>query len=214
MALLRKRGKGLLPLGDFLPGRGDGALIPPEGLLFLRAVSGEILTQLPEIRGAAGGSLPLGRKGRQIGPAGADALRQLPGLGQKFRLSGEDGLCLCPEPGSSSFLRRHRLLRRFCPRFVVSQSACQGFLFPGKVIQILPQRGQQKIKVVLPALQPQHLVLRLTALALGGLQLVAGSGKLPARSRLLFFCLLQLPVHPVSLGRQLLQLRRPAQNTG
>ncbi len=68
--------------------------------------------------------------------------------------------------------------------------------------------------MVFRALQPENLVLRLAALAFGGLQFVLGGGEFPARRLLGSLGGGEFFPQACGLGVQLFQFRRPAQHAG
>ena len=164
---------------DLRLGVGD---VLPVGLhrpLLLGPVAGEVRAQGAQVRGAAGRRLPLGGQSRQGALLGADLLRQGAGLLQQLRLAGEGGLRPGAQVRGGGFLSLDLLLSGGDALFVVRQPAGQTRQLAGQVLQVFLQRAQQDVKMALGALQPEDLVLRLTALGLRRLQLVLGRRRAP-----------------------------------
>ena len=208
----REGGNGLFPLGDLGGGLVDVGLIGQEGLLLLPPAPAQVPGETAQVRRPAGGGLPLGGQGRQLLLLPGDLLRQGVGPGQQLRLPVQTLLRLGAEGRGLSLLDGDLRLRLLGPPGVVRQPAGEARQLTLQIFQILPQGPQKNVKVILRALQPQHLVLGLTALALRRLQLVLGGGQLPERRLLRLSGVIHGPVHGPGAAVQFSQLRRPAQH--
>ena len=205
---------GIFAAGDLRLGLGDGVPVLLYQVLLVLPAAGELLPQVLQVLEPSGGGVPLRGQSCQAGLFLSDVLGQRAAALQQLRLARQLFLRLGPVLFRQGLLAFHLRLGGGGAGGVVLQPSLQGRQLSGQVLLVLPQSAKQQGKVVFRTLQPQHLVLGLTALALGHLQLILGGGKLALELALLFLGSSELFPQALYLLFQTLQFIGPAQHAG